>query len=500
MLKHNLFLSRTNTRFIAFSLLTLLWHSLVFAQGTTWSSRTSAADNNWQSVAYGAGLFVTVASSGTGNRVMTSPDGSTWTIRTSPADNAWNSVIYANSKFVAVAGSGTNRVMTSTDGITWTASASADEAIGWSSIAYGNGIFVATSNSANNKVMTSTDGVTWTLQTTPTNLGWLSITYGNGTFVALSSGTSTTAVITSTDGTSWTTRNTPNNRSWQAVTFGNNLFVAVANTGDAQRVMTSPDGITWTTYTAAASNNWRGITYGNGVYVAVSASGTGNRVMTSTDGETWTARTSAADISWRGITYSNGIFVAAAYSGAGNRVMTSGTFSPLPVKWASFTVKPVNGNNELIWKTASEAQNHRFEVERSADGLTFNKIGEVPAAPNATNGASYAFTDKTFHQGTNYYRLKQIDMDGKFDYSSTIHVNTTQALSFSLYPNPVTHALKIKNAPLSDGKLAYIISNGAGQQVLSGILPADKSISVQHLTAGRYFLKIGNVSQAFIKQ
>jgi hypothetical protein len=83
------------------------------ADGITWTSRTSAADNNWRSVTYGNGLFVAVAISGTLNRVMTSPDGITWTTRTTPNDNWWHDVTYANGLFVAVAVSGTgNRVMT----------------------------------------------------------------------------------------------------------------------------------------------------------------------------------------------------------------------------------------------------------------------------------------------------------------------------------------------------------------------------------------------------
>jgi len=82
--------------------------------GITWTIRTSAADNNWYGVTYGNGLFVAVADTGVGNRVMTSPDGITWTIRTSAADNNWYSVTYGNGLFVAVAYSGVgNRVMTS---------------------------------------------------------------------------------------------------------------------------------------------------------------------------------------------------------------------------------------------------------------------------------------------------------------------------------------------------------------------------------------------------
>ena len=84
--------------------------------GITWTLRTSAANYAWRGVTYGAGLFVAVASSGTGtgNRVMTSPDGITWTLGTSAADNYWNGVTYGAGLFVAVASSGNeNRVMTS---------------------------------------------------------------------------------------------------------------------------------------------------------------------------------------------------------------------------------------------------------------------------------------------------------------------------------------------------------------------------------------------------
>jgi hypothetical protein len=82
--------------------------------GITWTSRTAAADNDWYSVVYGNGQFVSVSYDGSGNRVMTSADGMTWTSRTSAADHQWRSVTYANGGFVAVADSGTGtRVMTS---------------------------------------------------------------------------------------------------------------------------------------------------------------------------------------------------------------------------------------------------------------------------------------------------------------------------------------------------------------------------------------------------
>ena len=109
------------------SLFSVSFVSQAAADGITWTSRTSAADNDWRSVAYGNGLWVAVSQTGT-NRVMTSADGITWTSRTSAADNAWTSVTYGNGLFVAVSISGDgNRVMTSGETST-TAAANAEAA------------------------------------------------------------------------------------------------------------------------------------------------------------------------------------------------------------------------------------------------------------------------------------------------------------------------------------------------------------------------------------
>ena len=124
--------------------------------GEVWTSRTSAADNRWFDVTYGNGLFVAVSDTGTGNRVMTSPDGINWSIRSSAADNSWFGVTYGNGLFVAVSYNGVgNRVMTSLDGITWTSRSSAADNR-WVGVTYGNGLFVAVSDDGlGNRVMTA---------------------------------------------------------------------------------------------------------------------------------------------------------------------------------------------------------------------------------------------------------------------------------------------------------------------------------------------------------
>jgi hypothetical protein len=328
-----------------------------------WSSQTSASDNSWLSVTYGQnanipnGLFVAVSYTGTGNRVMTSPDGITWTSRTSAADNFWTSVTYGqgvnipNGLFVAVSNDGfQNRVMTSPDGITWTSQTTISDCDSeWNSITYANGLFVAVGFAS---VMTSPDGITWTSRTSAAIIFWTSVTYGqnanipNGLFVAVAASNDSNnlnRVMTSPDGITWTLRTSASNNSWNSVTYGQGLFVAVARSGTGNKVMTSPDGITWTSRTSASDNNWASVTYGqnvnipNGLFVAVANSGTENRVMTSPDGITWRSEQSASDNYWTSVTYGqganipNGLFVAVSANGFQNRVMTSSRTTALQV-------------------------------------------------------------------------------------------------------------------------------------------------------------------------
>jgi hypothetical protein len=337
--------------------------------GITWTGQTSASSNNWDGVTYGNGLFVAISFTGTGNRVMTSPDGINWTTRKSPSDNLWTAVTYGNGLFVAVAitGPSDQRVMTSPDGINWTGRTSPTNA--WTSVTYGDGLFVAVAESGDNRVMTSPDGITWTTRTSAYNYLWNWVTYANGKFVAVSSGPGYAEVspagikfiaatglapgfaMTSLDGITWTLQSSAPNDGWHTVVYGNGLFVSVSYTGTGH-VMTSPDGITWTMRPSGTTNLWHSVTYGAGLFVATAEDGKGNRVMTSPDGITWTSRTTPADYAWHTVTYGSGLFVAVSFSGlaqtapgqvtaaaegsaVANRVMTSGIFNRTAVLNAS---------------------------------------------------------------------------------------------------------------------------------------------------------------------
>ena len=97
-----------------------------------------------------------------------------------------------------------------------------------------------------------------------------------------------------------------------------------------------------------------------------------------------------------------------------NARITSTPASPLPVVLVSFTARAQGGGDvALAWRTASEKNSARFEVERSTNGTAFARIGKVPAAGRSSAPRSYAWTDRTVpaQAALLYYRLRQVDTD-----------------------------------------------------------------------------------------
>ena len=116
---------------------------------------------------------------------------------------------------------------------------------------------------------------------------------------------------------------------------------------------------------------------------------------------------------------------------------------PLPVDLLIFTATKKNGTVVLDWATASEQNNSKFIIERSSDGINWPSIGEVIGVGNTKSISNYSFTDANPLDGTSYYRLLQIDIDGKGTLSKTVVVNTSGQL-VSVSPNPFNDELTIK--------------------------------------------------------
>lgn len=159
--------------------------------GLTWSSLDSGIEHgtNWQDICTSGALFVSVGRSDVaGTIVRYSGNGITWTgTTTGVPNNQWNSVCFGLGLFVAVASSGAgNRVMTSPDGIAWTARVSAADAP-WNGVTFADGVFVAVGDSSTPIIMISFDGIVWETRNIPSAQSWEEVTFGAGNFVAVSS-------------------------------------------------------------------------------------------------------------------------------------------------------------------------------------------------------------------------------------------------------------------------------------------------------------------------
>jgi hypothetical protein len=342
---------------------------------STWTQRLSATPTNWSAVEWSAELhlFAAVSTSGTNNRVMTSPDGIVWTTRISAADILWRSISWSSELglFVAVASSGltssqNNRIMTSSDGITWNLPPQTQSlANSWRYVCWSPqlGIFAAVAGTGGTSipsVMTSSNGTDWTLQTLPSGAiqDWRSICWSPELelFVAVANSGSGNRVMTSSDGIIWVSRASAADNNWNSVCWSSELgiFVAVSGTGGTgiPAVMTSSDGINWELHSAAAANDWRSVCWSRelGIFVAVAITGLGDRVMSSPDGLTWVVRPSPVDNGWISVCWAPelGIFSAVALAGNSNRAMTSSLIGRPPTSYnvfdSSFNQIDQNGN------------------------------------------------------------------------------------------------------------------------------------------------------------
>ncbi len=171
----------------------------------------------------------------------------------------------------------------------------------------------------------------------------------------------------------------------------------------------------------------------------------------------------------------------------------------VPVELTSFTGTQ-NGNTvSLTWTTATETNNSGFAVERSTNNSEFSQIGFVQGFGSTTEPQSYSFSDKDLKAGTYYYRLKQVDYDGSYEYSNVVEVGVKGPAKFALkqnYPNPFNPSTKISFELARDSHVLLTIYNALGQEVkqlvndnlTSGIHEVD--FSAEGLQSGVYFYKI----------
>ncbi len=175
----------------------------------------------------------------------------------------------------------------------------------------------------------------------------------------------------------------------------------------------------------------------------------------------------------------------------------------LPVTITDFTATKNSSSVLLRWYATYETNFKLYEVERSIDGINFNKIGEV----TGQNLANYSFTDNNLPQQSQvYYRLKMIDIDASYSNSKTVAVRLNNNFSNALaYPNPTLGKLNVKLSEALKANTSLTITDLAGRVVIQQSLSRGQftvDIDVQHLPAGRYFIRINDmnavINQSFV--
>jgi hypothetical protein len=157
----------------------------------------------------------------------------------------------------------------------------------------------------------------------------------------------------------------------------------------------------------------------------------------------------------------------------------------LPVELTEFTAEENSGVNILHWETASEQNSRYFVIERSDDGVHFDSIGVIEAAGNSNSVNLYNFTDSLPFVGINYYRLKQYDADGRFEYSNIVHVKNGTEL-FSIQTGASGKSLTIRTT----GNLRLDLYSVTGANVYScGSLNGYQEVNLSNLSDGIYFAR-----------
>ncbi len=174
------------------------------------------------------------------------------------------------------------------------------------------------------------------------------------------------------------------------------------------------------------------------------------------------------------------------------------TNSPLPVELTHFKAQKAQNQVRLNWATASETNNSHFMVQRK-NGHQWENLGKVEGHGTTTEPREYKFRDQNPKKGTNYYRLKQVDFDGSFEYSNikAVRLDASVQDALTILQNPVEQALKLRLQAASNGLYRYTLYRSNGNPVKSGAWQLTKGkhdlrLPMEAQDAGVYYLEVNH--------
>lgn len=163
--------------------------------------------------------------------------------------------------------------------------------------------------------------------------------------------------------------------------------------------------------------------------------------------------------------------------------------STLPVQFSDFQVVADNKATKITFSTAIEINNDYFSIERSDDGTNYETVGTIKGAGNSNVDQDYSFVDKNPLPGQSYYRVKQTDFDGAFNYSIVRSVRHFFH-GFNIYPLTTPDRLSIRTD--IENYSIYIFSTSGQEVKRFASLSLDNDISLSDLSSGVYLMQVGN--------
>ncbi len=177
---------------------------------------------------------------------------------------------------------------------------------------------------------------------------------------------------------------------------------------------------------------------------------------------------------------------------------TSFMNAPLPVNLISFNLEKNNNTIVLNWITNSEKDNHGFEIEKSLNGKKFEKVAYINAKNTLSEKNNYEYFDQSPSDGINYYRLKQIDLDGTFEYSPIKSINYESKIEITMYPNPAQNQLFFEG--VKNGSKIEILNLSGKNIYTNSNYTLNTLVDIRHFNDGIYFVKITNGNNSIFRK
>lgn len=165
----------------------------------------------------------------------------------------------------------------------------------------------------------------------------------------------------------------------------------------------------------------------------------------------------------------------------------------LPVEFLYFKAQPDSKFIKLEWATASEINNAFFSVEYSRNGIGYKEIGRTAGNGNSVETIEYEFMHDAPLIGENYYRLRQEDFDGTFEYSDVVVVDKDGDQAVSIRPNTVQEEMTVVVSKGFEKDTDGIVYDLLGSEVMTVRFPAQaaqQTFDVSHLPSGHYFFRV----------